>query len=95
MSNLEHLFENLLNRIEKDSYLTKDKWIESLRWGEDLNVCKVYYRVRESDVVESLAILSDKSRVNLDNLWELAIYTTTTYKQDILYENYEEEGWCT
>lgn len=95
MSNLEHLFENLLNRIEKDSYLTKDKWIESLCWGEDLNVCKVYYRVRESDVVESLAILSDKSRVNLDNLWELAIYTTTTYKQDILYENYEEEGWCT
>lgn len=95
MSNLEHLFENLLNRIEKDSYLTKDKWIESLSWGEDLNVCKVYYQVRESDVVESLAILSDKSRVNLDNLWELAIYTTTTYKQDILYKNYEEEGWYT
>lgn len=91
MSNLEHLFENLLNKIEKDSYLTKDKWIESLSWGEDLNVCKVYYRVRESDIVENLAILSDKSSVNLDNLWELAIYTTTTYKQDILYG--EEGGW--
>lgn len=70
MSNLEHCFENAICAIEDGK--DYDTWLY-----EEVP------RLNASLFGKSWAVLTDESIINLKDIWELASYTTYTYKNSI------------
>lgn len=70
MSNLEHCFENAIGAIEEGK--DYDTW-----FYEEVP------RLNAAPFNKSWAVLTDESIINLKDIWELAVYTTYTYKNSI------------